>query len=302
MKLLIAEDDLTSRTLLEAVTRKWGYEPVTAEDGEAAWELLQRPDAPRLLLLDWEMPKLGGTELCKRLRDRETTDPPFIILLTARSETNDIVEGLEAGANDYIAKPFENAELQARLRVGQRMLDLQAELNRTREELAYQASHDALTGVLDRGAMMEALEREHARAQRHSQTLCVAMCDIDRFKEVNDTHGHLVGDAVIREVVQCITRGLRPYDLVGRFGGEEFLVLLNAGAVDACQLFERIRECIAGTTFRCEESDIRVTVSFGLTLFTPPDDPRDPIQLLAAADRALYAAKEGGRNRTVVEP
>lgn len=300
MKLLIAEDDLTSRTMLEAVTRKWGYEPVAVENGEAAWEILQQSDSPRLLLLDWEMPKLGGTELCQRLRAEETTDPPFIILLTARSETNDIVEGLEAGANDYISKPFENAELQARLRVGRRMLDLQLELNRTKEELVYQASHDALTGVLDRGAMMSMLEQEYARARRQSQTLCVAMCDIDRFKAINDTHGHLVGDVVIKEVVQCIAKALRPYDLVGRFGGEEFMVLLNADEANAFQLFERIREYIANTTFRCDEKELHVTTSFGLAMFTPPGDQRDSNALLIAADKALYAAKAAGRNCTIV--
>lgn len=136
MKLLIAEDDLTSRTILMAVTRKWGFDPVAAEDGEAAWQVMQGEQAPRLLLIDWMMPKLDGLTLCERIRRQQSSDPPFIILLSARSETVDIVAGLEAGANEYIAKPFENAELQARLRVGQRVLDLQDELRRANDILA----------------------------------------------------------------------------------------------------------------------------------------------------------------------
>ena len=131
MKLLIAEDDLTCRVMLDAVTRQWGYETVVVADGEAAWQALQEQDPPRLLLFDWMMPKLDGLELCRRIRNQKTSDPPFIILHTARTDTEDIVAALEAGANDHIAKSFDNAELRARLRVGSRMLDLQTELNRT---------------------------------------------------------------------------------------------------------------------------------------------------------------------------
>ncbi len=138
MRLLIADDDLTSRTMLAAVTKKWGFEPIVAEDGEVAWQILQETDAPLLLLIDWEMPKLDGLGLCCRIRQQQNKNPPFIILLTARNETSDIVTGLEAGANDYISKPFANSELLARLQVGGRMLELQGELNKTREVLTYE--------------------------------------------------------------------------------------------------------------------------------------------------------------------
>ncbi len=206
MKLLIAEDDLTSRTVLTAVAGKWGFETIAVEDGEAAWDVLQADEPPRLLLLDWEMPRLDGLALCERIRNRESSNPPYIILLTARTETDDIVAGLEAGANDYISKPFVNSELQARLQVGRRMLNLQAELINAKEAMAFQATHDALTGLLNRGAIMEALDVEMARAQRQDQTLCIGLCDIDHFKRVNDTHGHLAGDAVLREVTQRLSK------------------------------------------------------------------------------------------------
>lgn len=299
MKLLIAEDDLTSRTILAAVARKWGYEPIAVEDGEAAWEVLRRPEPPRLLLLDWMMPRLDGLALCRRIRREESSDPPFIILLTGRGETEDIVKALEAGANDHVAKPFENAELRARLDVGKRMLDLQEQLRRVTEALAIRATQDSLTGLLNRGAIMEALDQEMARAQRRQQTLCVGLCDIDHFKRVNDTHGHLAGDAVLREAARRIEAALRPFDHVGRYGGEEFLILVDATQDQAPALFERIRHVFADAPFVVEQAALDVTISCGATFFTPPADERIDTALIAAADAALYRAKDAGRNRTV---
>ena len=299
MKLLIAEDDLTSRTILAAVARKWGYEPIAVEDGEAAWEVLRRPEPPRLLLLDWMMPRLDGLALCRRIRREESSDPPFIILLTGRGETEDIVKALEAGANDHVAKPFENAELRARLDVGKRMLDLQEQLRRVTEALAIRATQDSLTGLLNRGAIMEALDQEMARAQRRQQTLCVGLCDIDHFKRVNDTHGHLAGDAVLREAARRIEAALRPFDHVGRYGGEEFLILVAATQDQAAALFERIRHVFADAPFVVEQAALDVTISCGATFFTPPADERIDTALIAAADAALYRAKDAGRNRTV---
>ncbi|MCP5086976.1 MAG: diguanylate cyclase, partial [Rhodobacteraceae bacterium] len=181
-------------------------------------------------------------------------DPPYIILLTARSKTADIVEGLSKGANDYIAKPFENAELQARLQVGRRMLDLQAQLNKSKETLTFQATYDALTGLLNRGAVMKVLEQNMAYVQRQPEAaLFIGLCDIDHFKRINDTHGHLTGDAVLREVARRIAAALRPYDQVGRYGGEEFLILQYTFRDQVYNPFERIRRATADTPFIVEE-------------------------------------------------
>jgi PleD family two-component response regulator len=169
MRILIGDDSLTHRVMLEAIVRRWGYEAVLAEDGQQAWELLSAPEAPRLVLLDWEMPGLDGLEVCRRVRARQDQDPPYILLLTARQETADIVAGLDAGANDYISKPFENTELHARLRVGARMLDLQRELISAREALEFQANHDALTGLMNRGAVMRAMEQAMQAAGQGGQ-------------------------------------------------------------------------------------------------------------------------------------
>ena len=299
MKLLIAEDDLTSRTMLVAVTRKWGYEPIAVEDGEAAWQVMQGDEPPRLLLLDWEMPKINGLDLCRRLREQESSDPPYMILLTARSGTDDIVAGLEGGANDYVLKPFETAELQARLQVGGRMLDLQGELNRAKEVMAFQANHDALTGLSNRRAVMEAMDQEMARSKRNLQPLYIGMCDIDHFKVINDTYGHLAGDAALQEVANRFKATLRPYDLVGRYGGEEFLILLNSDESHVQGLFERVRRAIADEPFVFDQETLQVTISCGITIFSPPKDERNGLELLAAADAALYEAKGSGRNRTV---
>ncbi|MES9855008.1 MAG: diguanylate cyclase [Sedimenticola sp.] len=300
MKLLIAEDDLTSRAMLTAVAKKWGFEPIAVEDGEAGWQVLQEEQPPRLLLLDWEMPKLDGLALCERIRSHECSNPPYIILLTGRAGTDDIVAGLDAGANDYIAKPFENSELQARLQVGRRMLNLQSELINAKEALAFQATHDALTGLLNRGAIMDALDIEMARAQRQRHTLCVGLCDIDHFKRINDTYGHLAGDAILREVTQRLSSALRPYDQIGRYGGEEFLILLDAPKDQAHKQFDRFRQVIAQAPFDYEQTSLVVTISCGVSIFIPPQDELDESQLLGAADIALYEAKETGRNRTVI--
>ena len=320
MKLLIADDDLTSRVLLQNLSRKWGFDPIVVEDGEAAWLLLQSDDAPRLLLMDWEMPKLTGLALCQRIRRKVDSNPVYIILLTSRNKTIDIVTGLEAGANDYVTKPFNNVELQARVQVGRRvfkwegacssgkahvqvgrrMLALQQELNEAKEMLAFQANHDVLTELFNRRAIEEGLQKEISRAMRESKILCVAMCDIDFFKKVNDGYGHPMGDHVIREVSRRISSILRPYDLAGRYGGEEFLLIFNAAKEDACSLLERIRLAIADVAFNFQENSIRVTISCGLTFFDPTRDEPNSEGLIDCADKALYQAKQTGRNKVVI--
>ncbi len=302
MKLLIADDDLTSRTMLAAVARKWGFEPVVAEDGEVAWQILQGEDPPRLLLLDWMMPQLNGLELCQRIRQQDNDEPPFIILLTSRRETADIVAGLASGANDYVAKPFENAELQARLQVGRRMVNMQTQLSVAAQALIYQASYDDLTKLMNRRGVMDALAKEFARAQRESQTLCVGLCDIDHFKQVNDTYGHLVGDVVLSEVAKRMEVTLRPYDHIGRYGGEEFLIVLTANRDQASIIFERLHRAVTDTPIIVGQAKLGVSVSCGVSIFAPLGGAGDSTSLLAEADNALYEAKESGRNRTVFVP
>ena len=183
MKVLIAEDDHTSRFILEAILKKWGYDPFTTHDGETTWLELQKPEAPKLVILDWNMPRMNGLEVCREVRRIESPVPPYIIILTSRDEKTDIVKGLDAGANDYIAKPYDSEELLARIRVGQRMVELQANLHETQQALAHEALHDGLTGLFNRRAILDSLKQEIARSKRQGIPLSIALCDIDHFKK-----------------------------------------------------------------------------------------------------------------------
>ena len=295
MRVLIAEDDLTSRTILTAILKKWGHDPIITEDGNAAWDALQQPDAPKLVLLDWNMPGMEGLELCRRLRNNESSNPPYIILLTGRVEKADIVQGLEAGANDYVTKPYDREELQARIGVGQRMLDMQASLLEARNALEYQAMHDPLTGIFNRRAILDRLKAEISRAKREGGRLSIGMCDLDHFKKVNDTCGHQAGDEALVAFTRCIQANLRAYDCVGRYGGEEFLVIA-AGSKGQSEesLYERLRAKIADAVIKTKAGDISITVSIGVA---PGTDQSTVETLVAAADAALYRAKANGRNR-----
>lgn len=300
MKVLIAEDDRTSRKLLAAMVAKWGYDPLVAEDGGEAWTALQQPDHPRLVLLDWNMPVLDGLDVCRRLRALDSPDPPYVILLTGRTEKGDIVHGLEAGANDYVAKPYDHEELQARLQVGRRTLTLQAHLLATQKQLEVLAARDPLTGILNRRTILERLAEELSRATRQGGDLTVAMCDVDHFKTVNDTYGHQAGDDVLRGFTASVQAHLRKYDIVGRYGGEEFLVVApgvrDGGNVG---LFERLCDRISRDALPTTRGAVSITVSIGVA----SADRRSTVDtLLAAADAAMYRAKAEGRNRVAYAP
>lgn len=297
MKVLIAEDDLTSRALLRRVVAQWGYETLVLSDGQEAWEALMEDDAPRLAVLDWMMPTLDGVEVCRRVRSIETSNPPYIILLTSRADKGDIVTGLEAGANDYVGKPFDRDELRARLLVGQRYVELNAKLLQTQCALEKQALTDVLTGAMNRRAILRRLEEEIARADRQGTTLGVGLLDVDHFKDVNDTHGHAVGDAVLQAIVERTTAGMRAYDAFGRFGGEEFLIVLpGAGPTEIQQILERVRQAIRDSPIECAGETVEVTVSIGGA--SRSDESVDA--LTRVADGALYEAKERGRNQIVM--
>ena len=298
-RVLVAEDDAMFRKILQSWLQGWAYQVTVAEDGTKAWEILQQVRPPELLILDWVMPGIDGTELCRRIRDRQRGPYQYILLVTANDDKQDVVRGLEAGADDYLTKPFDRSELRARLRVGRRILTLQDDLIQAREELRFQATHDVLTGIWNRGALLDLLQRELQRAARIQGTTGILMLDLDHFKRINDTYGHLTGDVVLKEVAHRISKVIRSYDMVGRYGGEEFLIVLpgcDKGQVQNSS--ERIRTCIANTPILTASTEIAVTVSIGGTIADPGVTAEK--QPLAAADAALYQAKNAGRNRTVV--
>jgi two-component system cell cycle response regulator len=300
MKILIADDEPVSRLMLQSLLAKWGYEVVAADDGNAAWEKLKAKDAPRMALLDWMMPGQNGVDVCRSLRKNRPEPYTYILLLTAKDAKESVVEGLESGADDYLTKPFNPQELKARLRVGMRLLDLEDNLVKAREAMRFKATHDVLTGVWNRGAVLETLERETWRSRREGLSLGVLIADLDHFKSVNDTYGHLAGDAVLREVTRRMQTDVRPYDAVGRYGGEEFLILLpGCNNSDTREKAERLREIIFHEPVATPAGVLQVTMSIGgvATADWPEDSPN---QILQMADSALYRAKADGRNRTVM--
>lgn len=296
--ILIAEDDRIFRRILESWLQKFGYRVIVAEDGLRAWEILQQENAPALLILDWMMPGIDGPELCRRIRERRDAFYPYILLVTAKEEKQHVVQGLASGADDYLTKPFDPRELRARLQVGKRILDLQRELIQAREEIRFQASHDGLTGIWNRATILNLLGRELQRGMRARTATGLLMMDVDHFKRVNDEHGHLNGDTVLKEISNRIKLAVRSYDFVGRYGGEEFLAVLpNCGLDDLRTVAERIRHSVAETPVCADTTNMAMTVSIGgfATSNATPD-----LELLAAADSALYAAKRKGRNRVEI--
>jgi len=297
MQILIAEDDVITRRTLEALLVKWGYAVVMVRDGVEAWKILQGDAAPRLAILDWMMSGLDGLQVCRQVRQRVEAPYVYVLLLTAKGNQEDVINGLEAGADDYLTKPFHALELKARLRSGRRILELQQQLIAAREAFRLQATHDLLTGLWNHAAILDILGRELERARRESNPLGVVMADLDHFKEVNDTYGHLAGDAVLREVAKRLSSSVRSYDYVARYGGEEFLIVApTCDPTSALDLAQRLRSSLAQKPIDLPEGVLPLTCSLGVAVGgLASKDNSD--SMLRAADAALYRAKANGRNR-----
>jgi len=300
VKILLAEDDPVSRHILSETLRRWGYEVYCAADGEEAWLLLQDPDAPQLAVLDWMMPRLDGIDLCRRIRERSSEPYVYILLLTSKGQKKDIIQGMGAGADDYILKPFDPGELQMRLNAGRRIVRLQADLLEVRESLRYMATHDSLTGLFNRAEILTRLTAELDRSNRDASGIGLLLVDIDHFKLVNDTLGHVQGDNALIEISARMRSGVRSYDAVGRYGGEEFLIILpGCDTARAAQQAERLRALVADQPVILVPDSIRLTLSIGVAA---KENGRiaSSNQLVHAADEALYRAKAAGRNQVAV--
>lgn len=295
MRILIAEDEAVSRMLLQRTLERLGHKVVAVSDGLAAISELLTTDGPRIAILDWMMPGADGLSVCREVR-QSAEAYVYIILLTSRESADDMVTGLDAGADDFLTKPFNQAEMSARLRSGARVLDLQAGLLSAQDALRHHATLDHLTGLWNRRMILEQLDRELNRVKREKRPLAVAILDIDRFKAVNDQHGHATGDAVIRDVANAIRSQLREYDFVGRYGGEEFMLLLpDCDVEEGVVIANRVRSRISAEPIRHADTAIPITVSLGVASTALVGGSQS--ELIEAADAALYSAKANGRDR-----
>ena len=296
MKILIADDDGMSRQLLEKTLEREGYEVISVDNGRCALQQLSLPDGPRLALLDWMMPELDGPGVCLEVRKQYDRPYVHIVLLTSRKSKEDVVEGLEAGADDYLTKPWDPAELTARLRVGQRILQLEDRLVEARETMRFKATHDPLTSLFNRGVIVDLLARELTRTRREKGCTVVMLGDLDHFKDVNDTYGHVVGDEVLREIARRLLGSVRSYDFVGRYGGEEFLIVLNnCDSNSAVARAEEVRNGIALHSLQTMRGPLPITMSLGV-LSSRDWDLHLVEEILGETDLALYQAKADGRN------
>ncbi len=300
MKILVADDDPVSRRLAEKMLKNFGYEVIAVANGREAVRELSVTGGPRLALIDWMMPELDGLGVCREVRNKQDQSYVYILLLTSKQSSEDVVEGLRAGADDYLTKPCHPAELQARLHTGQRILSLEDKLVEAREEMRFKATHDTLTSLWDRGAVLALLKSELSRSIREHLPVSLLMCDVDHFKQINDVYGHLAGDEVLQEVSKRLLNSVRAYDAVGRYGGEEFLIVLGGCQRDDLNgRAEHVRRAICGVPFQTAYGSIAASVSIGAITIENWNSSSPIETFLKRADEALYKAKEAGRNRVI---
>ncbi|MBD2858123.1 diguanylate cyclase [Spongiibacter sp. KMU-158] len=296
MELLIIDDDPITRMALCALAEEWGFVPIEADNAQSALKVLEDPDPPHLLVIDWSMPGMSGPELCKIIRARDDGQFFYIMMLTGREGNEAIVEAMESGADDFVHKPFDYQVLKVRLKAGSRIVRLEQTLNQL-------ASRDPLTQCWNRRMLDELRDNAIAEAKRKQTPLALMVLDIDHFKAINDNYGHPAGDAAIKHVVSVINHNLREYDLVGRFGGEEFVVVLpRTDTESAWGVAERIRAAIQFQPAIIDaDTKIDMTISIGLAELNQ-EEGESGAELFDRADQALLDAKHQGRNRIVSAP
>lgn len=302
---LVVEDEPVSRLRLVKTLSKAGYEVVAVENGRKALELMSTRYFP-FVLTDWMMPEIDGLELCRRIRSQPNQGYVFVVLLTARDDKSDMIKGLEAGADDYLIKPFITAELFARLKTGQRFLEQERSLKRACEAIRILTKSDPLTGCYNRGYLTERLPQEIQRARRFGHCLALVLCDLDHFKRVNDTYGHPAGDQVLINFVKWVQGSIRnQVDWLARYGGEEFVMILpETDLAGADCMANRLLNVISQREVHTCAERIRITVSMGVTGFGPetPEALITPENLIRRADQNLYVSKAQGRNRVTTRP
>lgn len=295
---LVADDDDATRLRLEHLLKKWGHRVTSVSRGDVALEILGTSGPPHLAIVDWMMPGMTGVDLCRALRARKSDSYTYIILIADRDDPESMLAGLDAGADDFLLKPVAPEELRARLRAGQRIVELQERLVAAREEQRRHADRDGLTGIASRRHVFEVLETHLSESAAQSIDLTVAMIDLDDFKRVNDEHGHIVGDRALRLACEAMQRQLRRTDAFGRYGGDEFVAVLpDTSLREGAEIAQRMCDALASGPLQCGELALRATASVGVA--TSNGAPCEREQILKWADRALFRAKAAGGNQVM---
>jgi two-component system cell cycle response regulator len=298
--ILLVEDEPTTRLMTSRQLRRAGYEVAVVANGTQALAMLRSKFFP-MMLTDWDMPEMNGVALCKAVREMPLEGYVYTILLTAREGKAHVIEGLAAGADDYLIKPPDDDELRARLNTGRRILTLEQSLRAANGRIHRLSITDPLTDTYNRRYLMEQLPHEIERACRYARPLSVVMCDVDYFKQVNDSHGHQAGDEVLKGLSRLLLgRARKDLDWVARYGGEEFVIVLPETRVaDAMVFAEKMRAIIAAHPFEIMEATLSVSASFGVA-GSDSLEARGEVsvdRLIGDADACLYRSKEMGRNR-----
>ena len=299
MQIAIVDDNPMARQILRTSLVRCGNNVIEFNDGLAAWNYLNNEAMIRFIITDWMMPGMDGIELIRRIRAANFPGYIYIIILTSKEDKDDLVKGLEAGADDYLVKPFNFNELKARVSIGLRILNLETDLKQASSLMEVMALHDSLTGLYNRRAIYQHLDAELNRAIRENRPLSLVMLDIDHFKNINDRYGHLAGDQVLNQVAKVAQQTVRSYDWVGRWGGDEFLIILPGAASSyAAKISERILAHLAAIHEPMSDgSELSFTASIGIYTYLGGKTGLD--QLVQFADKALFQAKNSGRGRVV---
>lgn len=300
MKILIVDDERMQRRIVEKTLNRIGYDVVPVNNSDTAWQHIE-DEGIRFVITDWEMPDINGVQLIQKIRTAELPRYIYIILLTSKDKVDDVVEGLLAGADDYLTKPFDPRELEARVAVGERLLTLEDNLVTARNQLEQLAMVDSLTGLMNRRAIYKFGRAELERARRESTALSVIFLDVDKFKSVNDQYGHLTGDEVLKAISQTILERSRSYDGIGRWAGDEFLVILpGVSAVNAEKATKRILDGISALNLALPDGSLlQISASAGIASLARVTASATVLDdVIQYSDEALYRAKEAGGNRS----
>lgn len=300
MRALVADSDPDRLRQFESWLGKWGYDVTSVKNGVEAWSRLEAERAPILVVLAWRMEGMPGIDVCRRLRLQPELPTAYVLLVADGREAEDLLDGVNAGADDFLFTPLDAVETKARVRTGARIVEVEQALRASLDALRVQSTRDVITGTWNRAAILELLHKELERSRRKSGSVAVVVADLDGFRRVNESLGTPAGDEVLREAARRLSATLRPYDAVGRFGGGQFLVVLpGSDGLGALTVAERIRESFAKRPIVTTSGPVAVTLSLGVAS-EGGEAATDANALLKAADAALKRAQQGGRNRTAL--